>query len=152
MLLNLFWHVNILLCWLPGGMTDSTYLWQSLHEMDVQEQDYVWMSLSWLASCLMVFGGALPYIPQYQEIQRSGTSEGFSTRVCLVLLIANILRIFFWWGRPQIYKHVKCLEFPLSFWLPTSGVKTAFYYISKIFFEQCFKLFYAAVLPNDCFK
>uniref|UniRef100_H3CTR9 Solute carrier family 66 member 2 n=1 Tax=Tetraodon nigroviridis TaxID=99883 RepID=H3CTR9_TETNG len=44
-------------------------------------------------------GGALPYIPQYQEIQRSGTSEGFSTRVCLVLLTANILRIFFWIGK-----------------------------------------------------
>ncbi|XP_020494805.1 solute carrier family 66 member 2 [Labrus bergylta] len=55
--------------------------------------------LSWLASCLMVFGGALPYVPQYQEIQRSNNSDGFSTRVCLVLLIANILRIFFWIGK-----------------------------------------------------
>lgn len=55
-----------------------------------------WTLLSWLASCLMVFGGALPYVPQYQEIQGSSNSEGFSTRVCLVLLIANILRIFFW--------------------------------------------------------
>ncbi|XP_041651251.1 solute carrier family 66 member 2 [Cheilinus undulatus] len=58
-----------------------------------------WTLLSWLASCLMVFGGALPYVPQYQEIQRSNNSEGFSTRVCLVLLIANILRIFFWIGK-----------------------------------------------------
>lgn len=64
--------------------------------MDAQEEDYVRTTLSWLASGLMVFGGALPYLPQYQEIQRSGTSEGFSTRVCLVLLVANILRIFFW--------------------------------------------------------
>ncbi|XP_034540563.1 solute carrier family 66 member 2 isoform X1 [Notolabrus celidotus] len=58
-----------------------------------------WSLLSWLASCLMVFGGALPYVPQYQEIQRSNNSEGFSTRVCLVLLVANILRIFFWIGK-----------------------------------------------------
>ncbi|TMS05629.1 PQ-loop repeat-containing protein 1 [Larimichthys crocea] len=50
-------------------------------------------------SCIMVFGGALPYVPQYQEIQKSSNSEGFSTRVCLVLLIANILRIFFWIGK-----------------------------------------------------
>ncbi|KAM6946213.1 solute carrier family 66 member 2 [Aplochiton taeniatus] len=55
--------------------------------------------LSWLASCVMVFGGALPYVPQYQEIVRSGNTEGFSTRVCLVLLVANILRIFFWIGK-----------------------------------------------------
>ncbi|XP_021425344.1 solute carrier family 66 member 2 [Oncorhynchus mykiss] len=58
-----------------------------------------WTLLSWLASCVMVFGGALPYVPQYQEIQRSSNTEGFSTRVCLLLLIANILRIFFWIGK-----------------------------------------------------
>ncbi|XP_076841600.1 solute carrier family 66 member 2 [Brachyhypopomus gauderio] len=55
--------------------------------------------LPWLASCVMVFGGALPYVPQYQDIRRTGNGEGFSTRVCLVLLLANILRIFFWIGK-----------------------------------------------------
>ncbi|KAF7653644.1 hypothetical protein LDENG_00080440 [Lucifuga dentata] len=70
-------------------------------EITLQEDDMEgsWTLLSWLASCLMVFGGALPYMPQYQEIQRSSNTEGFSTRVCLVLLIANILRIFFWIGK-----------------------------------------------------
>ncbi|XP_029010262.1 solute carrier family 66 member 2 [Betta splendens] len=70
-------------------------------EVVLQEEDPdgSWTLLSWLASCLMVFGGALPYLPQYQEIQMSSNTEGFSTRVCLVLLIANILRIFFWIGK-----------------------------------------------------
>lgn len=70
-------------------------------EVVLQEEDMggSWTLLSWLASCLMVFGGALPYVPQYQEIQRSSNTDGFSTRVCLVLLIANILRIFFWIGK-----------------------------------------------------
>ncbi|XP_019934010.2 solute carrier family 66 member 2 [Paralichthys olivaceus] len=68
-------------------------------EVVLQEEDGSWTLLSWLASCVMVFGGALPYVPQYQEIQRSSNTEGFSTRVCLVLLIANILRIFFWIGK-----------------------------------------------------
>uniref|UniRef100_A0A8C1G369 Si:dkey-246g23.2 n=1 Tax=Cyprinus carpio TaxID=7962 RepID=A0A8C1G369_CYPCA len=58
-----------------------------------------WTLLSWLASAVMVFGGAVPYVPQYQEIQRTNNTEGFSTRVCLVLLVANILRIFFWIGK-----------------------------------------------------
>ncbi|XP_077049660.1 solute carrier family 66 member 2 isoform X2 [Siphateles boraxobius] len=58
-----------------------------------------WTLLSWLASGVLVFGGAVPYVPQYQEIQRTNNAEGFSTRVCLVLLIANILRIFFWIGK-----------------------------------------------------
>ncbi|XP_061677500.1 solute carrier family 66 member 2 [Syngnathoides biaculeatus] len=64
-----------------------------------EETEGSWILLSWLASCLMVIGGALPYVPQYQEIQRSSNTEGFSTRVCLVLLIANIFRIFFWIGK-----------------------------------------------------
>ncbi|XP_047239751.1 solute carrier family 66 member 2 [Girardinichthys multiradiatus] len=70
-------------------------------EVVLQEEDMEgsWTLLSLFSSFLMVFGGALPYIPQYQEIQRSSNTEGFSTRVCLVLLIANILRIFFWIGK-----------------------------------------------------
>ncbi|KAI5623880.1 PQ-loop repeat-containing protein 1 isoform X1, partial [Silurus asotus] len=68
-------------------------------EESIASMESSWTLLSWLASCVMVFGGAVPYIPQYQEIQKTSNTEGFSTRVCLVLLIANILRIFFWVGK-----------------------------------------------------
>ena len=54
--------------------------------------------VSFVASGFMVFGGVVPYIPQYQMIQRSKNATGFSTLVCLSLLIANILRILFWFG------------------------------------------------------
>jgi len=50
----------------------------------------------WIAAGAMVIGGVVPYIPQYRDIKRSENSEGFSTYVCLVLLVANLLRIFFW--------------------------------------------------------
>jgi hypothetical protein len=56
--------------------------------------------VSALASGLMIFGGVVPYIPQYQMIKRSRNAQGFSTYVCLSLLIANILRILFWFGHP----------------------------------------------------
>ncbi|KAM6126081.1 solute carrier family 66 member 2 isoform 1-T1 [Pterocles gutturalis] len=55
--------------------------------------------VSWGAAGAMVFGGVVPYIPQYRDIRRTQTAEGFSTYVCLVLLVANILRILFWFGR-----------------------------------------------------
>lgn len=51
--------------------------------------------VSWVAAGAMVFGGVVPYIPQYREIRRTQRAEGFSTYVCLVLLVANILRILF---------------------------------------------------------
>ncbi|XP_072854813.2 solute carrier family 66 member 2 isoform X2 [Pogona vitticeps] len=55
--------------------------------------------ISWGASAAMVFGGVVPYIPQYRDIKRTQNAEGFSTYVCLVLMVANILRILFWFGR-----------------------------------------------------
>ncbi|XP_006635930.1 solute carrier family 66 member 2 isoform X2 [Lepisosteus oculatus] len=55
--------------------------------------------VSWIAAGAMMFGGVVPYIPQYRDIRRSQNAEGFSTYVCLVLLVANILRILFWFGR-----------------------------------------------------
>ncbi|XP_030644690.1 solute carrier family 66 member 2 [Chanos chanos] len=55
--------------------------------------------VAWIASLAIVFGGVVPYIPQYRDIKRSQNAEGFSTYVCLVLLVANILRILFRFGR-----------------------------------------------------
>ncbi|XP_046604764.1 solute carrier family 66 member 2 isoform X1 [Neodiprion virginianus] len=54
---------------------------------------------SYVASGAMIFGGVVPYIPQYREIKRKEDSEGFSLYVCLALLIANTLRILFWFGK-----------------------------------------------------
>lgn len=53
-----------------------------------------------LSSCFIVVGGVAPYVPQYIDIAKSRNSEGFSTLVCLILLVANILRILFWFGHP----------------------------------------------------
>ena len=52
--------------------------------------------VSWTASGAMIFGGVVPYIPQYYDIFASKDTDGFSTYVCLALLVANILRILFW--------------------------------------------------------
>ncbi|NXW22163.1 PQLC1 protein, partial [Circaetus pectoralis] len=57
--------------------------------------------VSWGAAGAMVFGGVVPYIPQYRDIRRTQNAEGFSTYVCLVLLVANILRILFWAGEDK---------------------------------------------------
>jgi uncharacterized protein with PQ loop repeat len=56
--------------------------------------------VTFLASCLMVVGGVVPYIPQYLDISRTKNADGFSLFVCLTLLVANTLRILFWFGHP----------------------------------------------------
>ena len=53
--------------------------------------------VGWVAAGAMIFGGVVPYIPQYREIRRKEDTEGFSLYVCLALLIANTLRILFWY-------------------------------------------------------
>jgi solute carrier family 66, member 2 len=49
-----------------------------------------------IASFMYSFGGIVPFYPQYQRIRKTRNDKGFSTTVCLILLIANILRIQFW--------------------------------------------------------
>ncbi|PAA50053.1 hypothetical protein BOX15_Mlig011996g3 [Macrostomum lignano] len=53
-------------------------------------------AVKYVSILLMVFGGVVPYVPQYLQIKRTGNTEGFSQYVCLTLLLANILRILFW--------------------------------------------------------
>ncbi|KAG6460866.1 hypothetical protein O3G_MSEX012272 [Manduca sexta] len=55
--------------------------------------------VGWGAAGAMIIGGVAPYIPQYRQIKRSQDAEGFSLYVCLALLIANTLRILFWFGK-----------------------------------------------------
>ncbi|XP_037527944.1 solute carrier family 66 member 2 isoform X1 [Rhipicephalus sanguineus] len=71
---------------------------QSLSETVFMASISQW--LSWGASVAMIFGGVVPYIPQYREIKKTRNTDGFSTWVCLALLVANTLRILFWFGRP----------------------------------------------------
>ncbi|XP_070492536.1 solute carrier family 66 member 2 isoform X2 [Chironomus tepperi] len=55
--------------------------------------------LGHLAAGAMICGGVLPYVPQYRQIYRTQDPEGFSLHVCLALLLANTLRIFFWFSK-----------------------------------------------------
>lgn len=79
---------------------DFNYKGQLLHsKMDEVIMDQIMyvahQMVSWIASVAIIFGGVVPYIPQYRDIRRTQNAEGFSTYVCLVLLVANILRILF---------------------------------------------------------
>ncbi|XP_071448294.1 solute carrier family 66 member 2 [Hetaerina americana] len=59
----------------------------------------------WGCMIAIVFGGVFPYIPQFQKIKKTQSTEGFSLYVCLALIVANTLRIIFWFA--------KSYEFPL---------------------------------------
>jgi uncharacterized protein with PQ loop repeat len=52
-----------------------------------------------LFSVIMIFAPVVGYIPQYFKIKQTRRSEGFSIFVSLVLLLANIVRLFFWIGK-----------------------------------------------------
>ncbi|CAO1349968.1 unnamed protein product [Diamesa hyperborea] len=55
--------------------------------------------VGYLAATAMIGGGVLPYIPQYRQILKTQDPDGFSLHVCLALLIANTLRILFWFSK-----------------------------------------------------
>ncbi|KAI8375300.1 hypothetical protein EDC96DRAFT_322791 [Choanephora cucurbitarum] len=50
-------------------------------------------------SAAMVIGPVAGYVDQYLLIRRQQSSAGFNAMTCGVLLFANILRIFFWFGK-----------------------------------------------------
>ena len=52
--------------------------------------------LSTILSGVFIVGPILGYIPQYDQMRNTGVTEGFSTLVCFILIISNMLRISFW--------------------------------------------------------
>ena len=85
----------------PNGTSSDEDFRLNLFGNDVYP--FKWMTwptiYSWLgpiSSVAMVVGCVLPYVPQYITIRKKHSSKGFSTLVCLTLLIANITRIAFW--------------------------------------------------------
>jgi len=52
-----------------------------------------------LSDILMIFCPSFGYIAQAFKFKETKSSEGFSKYLCLILLISNILRIYFWIGK-----------------------------------------------------
>ncbi len=58
--------------------------------------DMLGIVVVWVVQFFMVFGGILPYVPQYLTVYRTRDAHGFSTLVCFVIIMSQILRILFW--------------------------------------------------------
>ena len=82
-----------------AGGADIPNLGTTSHAMDESSLSSVMRLIALGCELAMIFGGVVPYIPQYISIKRSGNTKGFSLYVCLALIIANTLRILFWFGR-----------------------------------------------------
>jgi PQ loop repeat len=52
--------------------------------------------MSAVVDAAMVFAPVLGYIPQYRDMARNRSAAGFSPLVSLILLVASVLRTFFW--------------------------------------------------------
>lgn len=52
-----------------------------------------------IMDCILIFGPNLAFISQITKFRTSKSSEGFSKIICLLILLGNILRIFFWYGK-----------------------------------------------------
>ena len=47
----------------------------------------------------MIFAPCIGYMTQALKFKNKKSSTGFSLCICLVLIISNVLRIYFWFGR-----------------------------------------------------
>lgn len=55
--------------------------------------------IKYSADILMIFIPSIGYIFQAMKFKQTKSSKGFARFLCLLLLIANILRVFFWFGK-----------------------------------------------------
>ena len=56
--------------------------------------------LIFLIDILMVTGPSIGYFLQCLKFKKTKSSKGFSKSICLIIYFAQILRIFFWIGKP----------------------------------------------------
>ena len=53
-----------------------------------------------LIDILIVIGPSLGYLIQSLKFKKTKSSKGFSKSICLIIYISQILRVFFWIGKP----------------------------------------------------
>ena len=53
-----------------------------------------------LIDIFMVIGPSLGYLIQSLKFKKTKSSKGFSKSICLIIYISQILRVFFWIGKP----------------------------------------------------
>ena len=55
--------------------------------------------VKFLADILMIFVPSIGYFFQAKKFKETKSSKGFAKFLCLLILLANILRVFFWFGK-----------------------------------------------------
>lgn len=78
-----------------------------------------------LCDFLMIFSPSIGYLAQGIKFQRTHSSEGFSKYMCLLLIFANLLRIFFWIGKQftVILLYQSCVVILSQFYLIHMSLK-----------------------------
>ena len=63
------------------------------------ESSSIWNNISLILDISIILFPNIGYIVQLVKIKQLETSNGFSKKIPFVLLVSNILRIFFWIGK-----------------------------------------------------
>ena len=53
--------------------------------------------LSFLCDCSMILGAVASYIVQIHKMWKERVCEGFSTYVSFILILSNLIRLFWWY-------------------------------------------------------
>ena len=61
---------------------------------------FISLVIKLICDLLMIFCPPLCYYTQALKFEKNKSSKGFSKTLCLLLLLSNILRIYFWLGKP----------------------------------------------------
>lgn len=77
----------------------SANITASVNDIHSIETNLITTVLGYAVDLFMIIGPAASFFIQIGKIKQMNSSEGFSKLIILILLIANILRIYFWFGK-----------------------------------------------------
>ena len=83
-----------------------------------------------LIDIFMVIGPSLGYLIQSLKFKKTKSSKGFSKSICLIIYMSQILRVFFWIGKPfkitLLYQSILIIIFQvylIYLWILYHGIK-----------------------------
>ena len=81
------------ICLFPSQIVPEYFFSQSL-KVNIDRKMVIAELLRFIPDVAMVFGGVLPYVPQYAQIRETKSTGSFSTHVSNYQSINNVNRIF----------------------------------------------------------
>lgn len=73
------------------------YILELLNELKTKMANLLVVLIGFFCDCSMILGAVASYIVQIHKMWKERVCEGFSTYVSFILILSNLIRLFWWY-------------------------------------------------------